>query len=213
MATQMIETSVQNAIWVSGVILLTSIAMATDLRARRIPNWLTGAGLLLGLGYQGIFVGASGLQDGTLGFLIGFGLLFVFWLCGSGGGGDVKLMGALGMWLGMSKTLVVLISSTILIAILTMVVIVCGWLTKGWRTSRPNDSTKRLFGKGTASDALMVRRSKGRQIMPYAVPVALATWLILFVTAMSHDSRNIRVVNDHKLSESGNRPVNGRTDQ
>jgi prepilin peptidase CpaA len=89
---------------------LASIAALADLRARRIPNWLTGGGLLLGLAFNVVLAsladGASGPLAGALGSVVGaalgFALLLPLYLIrvrGSGramGAGDIKLLAALG---------------------------------------------------------------------------------------------------------------------
>jgi prepilin peptidase CpaA len=90
------------------------IAVATDLQSRRIPNWLTGGGLLLGFASNLVLTslsdGVSGTISGALyavmGAALGFGMLIPFHLIrvnGLGraiGAGDVKLLAALGAIVG-----------------------------------------------------------------------------------------------------------------
>jgi prepilin peptidase CpaA len=71
-----------------------------DLKARRIPNYLTGGAALAGLVFQGACCGWPGLADGFLGLALGFGLLIVPYRFGVMGAGDVKALAALGAWLG-----------------------------------------------------------------------------------------------------------------
>jgi prepilin peptidase CpaA len=86
--------------------LVASIALVTDLRSRRIPNWLTASGLLLGLAGHLWLDGLSGGLSALGGAALGFGLLFPFYvmrIMGVGhavGAGDVKLLAALGAILG-----------------------------------------------------------------------------------------------------------------
>jgi len=72
----------------------------TDLRSRRIPNWLTFGAAEAGIGYHLYDAGLEGLGFAAGGWLVG-GLIFLplFALRGMGGG-DVKLMAALGAWVG-----------------------------------------------------------------------------------------------------------------
>ena len=67
-----------------------------DVRYRRIPNWATLPGVALGLGLNGLFLGWQGMKESGLGLLVGFGALVVLFVLGWMGGGDVKLMAAVG---------------------------------------------------------------------------------------------------------------------
>ncbi len=81
-------------------LFLVLIMAGYDLKSRRIPNYLTFGGALAGLLWQVFFHGWSGLGQGTLGLLTGFGLLLLPYLLGGMGAGDVKALAALGAWLG-----------------------------------------------------------------------------------------------------------------
>lgn len=79
-----------------------------ELRSNRIPNAITYTGILAG------FVLALALRRDDLlnylaAFLLGFGLFYVFHLFGWIGGGDVKLMGMIGLLMGMNFLLYALV--------------------------------------------------------------------------------------------------------
>jgi prepilin peptidase CpaA len=76
-----------------------------DARTRRIPNYLTLATALSGLGFQFGAHGWPGLGQGLLGLCVGFALLIGFFLKGGMGARDVKALAALGAWLGPLATL------------------------------------------------------------------------------------------------------------
>jgi prepilin peptidase CpaA len=85
---------------IAAVSLISVIAAATDFARGRIYNWLTLPALLAGFALSVWFGGWSGLEDSAAG--AGAGLLlygWMFWL-GAMGGGDVKLLMALGAWGG-----------------------------------------------------------------------------------------------------------------
>ena len=75
-----------------------------DLRTRRIPNYLTLGTAVAGLAFNCIAQGLPGLVNGILGMLLGFACLFLPYLWGGMGAGDVKALAALGAWLGPKLT-------------------------------------------------------------------------------------------------------------
>ena len=96
-----------------GAVIMASIAAVTDLRRRRIPNWLTYTGLLLAVAGRTIFWGWSGLKSGLIGALVAGGIFCLLFLFGAMGGGDVKLMGAVGAWVGASDAALTLIAVSV----------------------------------------------------------------------------------------------------
>lgn len=80
-----------------GVALLASVS---DVRTRRIPNLLTfgaaGLAVLFHFGTRG--VGGLGFAAG--GWAVGLAMFLPFFLLRGIGGGDVKLLAALGAWIG-----------------------------------------------------------------------------------------------------------------
>jgi prepilin peptidase CpaA len=155
----------------------TAIAAYTDWKSRRIPNKLTLPMFFLGWIYQLSFNGFSGMGDAAIGFLIGFGTLFVLWMIGGGGGGDVKLMGALSVWLGYHLTLTVMILSIGFVIVGTLLVLAWSLIASG------PFATKRKYvaesEKGKAKKVETITERKQRRVMAYAIPVALATWAVL----------------------------------
>ncbi len=91
------------------------IAGWTDWRSRRIPNWLTGAGFLLGVSTNVLASGWLGLKFSLLGAGMGLLVLLPFVLLRSLGAGDWKLAGALGAFVGW-EMMVNLLMGSILVA-------------------------------------------------------------------------------------------------
>ena len=157
--------------------IFTAVAMIWDLRTRRLPNWLTVGAFVAALGFHTATGGWAGLATALAGFAVGFGILFVLWLIGGGGGGDVKLMGALGACLGAPLTLVVFIVS-VFFALMSIVAIFV-WRTISRASRESNIDT---------SESGLTNREKlvlSRRLIPYAVPVALATWSVLLLKLVS----------------------------
>jgi len=88
-------------IWIAiPVVLFILLAAREDLRTRRIPNLVTGPAFLLGLIVHLVMGGpAAGLAALAAGVLAG-GILLPGWFMKFMGAGDVKLMAAIGAWLG-----------------------------------------------------------------------------------------------------------------
>lgn len=179
------ELSLQLVVYLVGVVIFTTSAAVFDARFKKIPNKLTlpffGMGLLYQLAFNGLGEGVArpGLIGAAAAFAAGFGMMWVLWMIGGGGGGDVKLMGALSVWIGFKATCLVLVFSTIFVIAGTIGVMAFGVLTHGmYRTKEiylaPAESPN---GLRPAAETAVQRQS--RRIMGYAPPVALATWLVV----------------------------------
>jgi prepilin peptidase CpaA len=76
------------------------LAVASDLRFHRIPNWLTLPALLAALLVSPWAGATSGPLESALGAALGFALLVGPYAFGGMGAGDVKALMVLGAWLG-----------------------------------------------------------------------------------------------------------------
>jgi prepilin peptidase CpaA len=86
------------------------IAAATDIWKFKVYNALTLPLLVSGLIYHAFRLE---LANSLLGVLFGFAALIVLYIVGGMGGGDVKLMAAVGAWLGLPLTFYVFIASSL----------------------------------------------------------------------------------------------------
>ena len=112
----------------AGIWLLTSFfalwAGVLDWRFRRIPNWLTLSGLVTGLGANTLVAGWPGAKASLLGAGLGLLLLFPFVVLRALGGGDWKLIGALGAFLGPGRLVDVLIAAMIVAGVMAVALII-----------------------------------------------------------------------------------------
>ena len=76
----------------------------TDLRTRRVPNVLTFGAAAGALGFHLADSGWTGLGWSLAGWLVGAAIFFPLFALRGLGGGDVKLIAALGAWLGPGQT-------------------------------------------------------------------------------------------------------------
>ena len=89
-----------SALVIGTVVVFTCFCAVVDLRTRRIPNALTGAALITGLSINFILFGLTGLLNSLSGLVILTAVLFTPFALGGIGGGDVKMMAAVGALLG-----------------------------------------------------------------------------------------------------------------
>ncbi len=108
----------------AGAVLLAAIAGWTDLRSRRIPNWLTVPAFAVGLAANAVLGGWNGLKVSLLGALVGLGLLLPFVLVRSLGAGDWKLAGALGAFAGPSLLVDLLLLSVFVAGLMAAALVV-----------------------------------------------------------------------------------------
>jgi prepilin peptidase CpaA len=151
--------------------VFTAVAAITDWRTHRIPNALAVSA------FPHADTLAGSLLDAAKAFAVGFGTLFVLWLVGGGGGGDAKMMGALSVWLGWKMTLAVLILSTLFVVLGSLVIVMGSLAARALRGKRLLAAELR---EGVRHGNLAVAAKPGRRIMTFGVPVALATWVVVF---------------------------------
>lgn len=86
-------------------LVVAATACAYDLRTGRIPNALTFGAALVALPFHALTGGPSALATAGGGWLIGIALFCPFFALGGLGAGDVKLLGAIGAWIGPAAVL------------------------------------------------------------------------------------------------------------
>ena len=115
-------------VWLVATLLVW--AAWIDGRELRVPNWLTYPMALAGLLYNlaaGGFTGHGGelgLTGALLGLVTGLLCLMPLYMVGGMGAGDVKLMAGVGAWLGWEITLTAFLVSTVVGAVMAVVMVV-----------------------------------------------------------------------------------------
>jgi prepilin peptidase CpaA len=154
---------------------LAVVAGYTDWRSRRIPNWLTVPGLLLGIAANTAFGGLGGLETSLLGAGLGLLLLLPFVIVRSLGAGDWKLAGALGAIVGPGVLGDLLMVSVFVAGIMALGLVIY---------KRRLRETLRNIGRLLAS--IVTFRMPGSEVsldnpqslkIPYGVALALTTLL------------------------------------
>ncbi len=84
-----------------GVAIVLAIgSCAFDIRSRRVPNALTLTSAVAGILFGALTGGWAGAGSSAAGAAVGLAVFLPFFALGGMGGGDVKLMGAIGAWVG-----------------------------------------------------------------------------------------------------------------
>lgn len=97
-------------------ILLAVLAVTAglyDLRYRQIPNWLVLAGLAGGLAGNVVEQGLGGLWTSLTGFGLALLIYVPLYLLRGAGGGDLKLMSAIGAMVGAQEWLLIFVLSAL----------------------------------------------------------------------------------------------------
>lgn len=179
----MFEWTAQHIVFIVAVGLFTSLAAYTDIRFWKIPNKLTVPFFAMGWIYQACFWGFAGLGDGLAGFAVGFGTYLLLFVVAGGGGGDVKLIGALSVWMGMKMTVLLIVVSTMVVIVdVTLITLykVMRFGTKKWKqqylaTGKTDENGKPVFKKES------IQSKQARRFLPFAVPVAASSWLLMLL--------------------------------
>jgi prepilin peptidase CpaA len=163
------------------------VAAVYDVRTRRIPNLLALSLIIAGLLRFALTSNSLTITQAIIGLVLGFVVGTVLFALRALGGGDVKLLAAIGVWTGPTLLLAVLALSLVLAMLLAIVSAV---RRGALRNLMANALAMLLDMYNRRSPALAepgakTWKSSGRPL-PFAVPLALATLLtILFAGALA----------------------------
>lgn len=112
------------------LLALVLVCALTDLYVSRVFDWTTWPAAVAGLALNGLHPNGVGAASSLGGFCLGFGVLYTLFLTGRMGGGDVKLMGAIGAVKGVAFVYAVLVYSFLVGGLLSVLYLV-------WRPAPP----------------------------------------------------------------------------
>jgi prepilin peptidase CpaA len=156
-------------------VALALIAGWMDWRSRRIPNWLTVPGFLIGVSVNVLAGGWAGLKTSLLGAGLGLLVLLPFVFLRSLGAGDWKLAGALGAFVGWEVLIDLLMGSVLVAGVMALGLVIY---------KRRFKETLRNIGRLLAS--MLSLRMPGAEVsldnpqslkVPYGVALGLTTLL------------------------------------
>jgi prepilin peptidase CpaA len=124
---------VNNTIWIlSAIVALT--AGVTDARWRRIPNWLTYPAVPIAILLHTLADSSHGAWLSLKGTALGLGIMLPLVLIRALGGGDWKLVGALGAFFGPKHLLYVLVYTLMINGVMALVLVI--WKRRLGKTLR-----------------------------------------------------------------------------
>src|SRR5262245_2132815 len=107
---------------IAAIVFVGSVAAVVDLRTRRVPNWLTLGTAVCGIALTASQSGAAGATAAATGLVVGMLVMLPGHILGGTGGGDVKLLAAMGTLLGPHRVLFAFAYSAIVGAVLALFV-------------------------------------------------------------------------------------------
>jgi prepilin peptidase CpaA len=164
--------------WWPTIFAMTT-ATISDLRSRRIPNWLVFPFLLAGMVVSAISGGWHGLAQSILGILLAAVLLGLFYVLGGMGMGDVKLCAAAGAWIGPHQLILALVLMGFAGGLMAFI-----WALRGGFLGEMMRGTgDLLFGvhkRGLRPHETLVLTNPAARSIPYAPAIAIGTILSFF---------------------------------
>jgi prepilin peptidase CpaA len=163
--------------WPTLVVL--GVATFTDLRSRRIPNWLVFPFLIAGV-FVSVWVhGWHGLEQSLAGMALGALLFGVLCWMGGMGMGDVKLCAAIGAWIGPAQ----LGTALVLTGIAGGIMALCWAMAGGFLGELFKGTGDLIFGlkdRGIRPHPELVLSNPLTRKMPYAPAIAIGTLVSFF---------------------------------
>lgn len=166
-----------------GALISATLGAVSDVRARRIPNWLTYGSLVAALACRAVLGGWHGLGQAAGGVLIGGGVFFLLFLVRGMGAGDVKLMAAVGAWAGFSKSASLLLATALAGGVLA-VFYMAFYRRTGSTVANAGELLRFHLASGVKPHPELNLESEGALRMPYGLAIAAGTlYLFLSTTA------------------------------
>ena len=148
------------------LVVMVIAAAISDLRTRRIPNWLPVSGAALGFALNIWYGGLWGALSSLGGAALGLGIFMVLHIAGGMGAGDVKLFSAVGALIGPQALVIVFVFTGLVGGVAALALSASrgrlretlaktGALAMGIRTEATADSLRLPYGAVIAAGALL----------------------------------------------------------
>jgi prepilin peptidase CpaA len=159
-------------VWLVTVVLI--VAAVIDGMILKVPNWLTFSLIVTGWIYCTLMSGWSGLGWSLVGTLVGFLPLLILRSVGGMGGGDVKLLGGVGAWLGPGATWNGFLATTIVGGIMALIMIgMSGRWNHHWVMAKQIIREWLHIRNPEKIAAIARERKPTMRLLPYGIPMAI----------------------------------------
>jgi prepilin peptidase CpaA len=161
-------------IWLVTVVLI--VAAVIDGFELRVPNLITYPFILGGWTYSFLAFGWEGLGWSLMGTLLGMSVLMLFYAIGGMGAGDVKLMGGVGAWIYWTNTYYCIIAFAVIGALLAIgMVLVRGKWKHHYHQFWVIFKEITVIRDPEKLSAIAAERKPTMMLLPYGIPIAIAT--------------------------------------
>jgi len=154
-------------------------AAVIDIRSRRIPNWLSLPYLVAGVAVSAYWGGITGVGSSIAGIGLATVVVGILWYLRGMGMGDLKLLAAVGAWVGPGQLLLALVATGIAGGFLAL-----GYALWHGSVGRALDGTAelilRLPEKGFRPHRTITLDNADALKMPYAPAIAIGTIFSFF---------------------------------
>jgi prepilin peptidase CpaA len=160
-------------------LIVLAVATFTDLRNRRVPNWLVLPFLLAGIAVSGWLHGWHGIGQSFAGLGVGVLIYGVLYWMGGMGAGDVKLCAAIGAWIGPDQLFIALVITAIAGGIMAL----CWAAYDGFLGDLFTGAGELIFDwkrRGMRDDSNLELANPMKRKMPYVPAIAIGTLVSFF---------------------------------
>lgn len=161
------------------LLLLLAAAVVMDAKFNRIPNWITSVILAAGMCTQVLSAGLYGIATAFSGAILGLICFLPFYIGGGMSAGDVKLLSAIGSFLGIKLTLITAAYTLVVGGLMALVVALCcgnvySLLLRYAQMTKVFLTTRQLVYLPASED------DPGNTRFAYALAIATGTCIVLY---------------------------------